>query len=116
MQLQPRTGPAALPQHFSPIALDGKSSRMMVIVHSVSWRCCCSQLQLPSSRPNGQQPIETSQLKPSSGARFTARLKSCPDTKHEFFRSLFSRAVVKPQLRTLESAISLPHADSEAVD
>jgi hypothetical protein len=36
----------------------------MVVVHSVSWFAFASQHQLPSSRPNGQQPIETSQLKP----------------------------------------------------
>ena len=29
-------------------------------------------------------------LKPSLALAFTARLKSCPDTKHEFFRSLYS--------------------------
>jgi hypothetical protein len=28
---------------------------------------------------------------------FMARLKSCPDTKHEFFRSLFSRALIQSQ-------------------
>jgi ABC-type lipoprotein release transport system permease subunit len=36
---------------------------MMVVVHSVSWLAFASQHQLPSSRPNGQQPLETSQLK-----------------------------------------------------
>jgi hypothetical protein len=36
----------------------------MVIVHSVSSVAVASQHQLPSSWPNGQQPIETSQLKP----------------------------------------------------
>jgi hypothetical protein len=41
-----------------------RESRMMVVVHSVSWLAFASQHQLPSSRPNGQQPLETSQLKP----------------------------------------------------
>jgi hypothetical protein len=36
---------------------------MMVIVHSVSSVAVASQHQLPSSWPNGQQPIETSHLK-----------------------------------------------------
>jgi hypothetical protein len=35
---------------------------MIVIVHSVSWVVAVSQLQLHSSRSNGQQPIETSHL------------------------------------------------------
>jgi hypothetical protein len=42
--------------------MNGKSS-MMVIVHSVSSVAVASQHQLPSSWPNGQQPIETSHLK-----------------------------------------------------
>ncbi len=41
-----------------------RKSSMMVIVHSVSSVAVASQHQLPSSWPNGQQPIETSQLKP----------------------------------------------------
>src|ERR1700746_2059139 len=40
-----------------------RESRMMVVVHSVSWLAFASQHQLPSSRPNGQQPLETSHLK-----------------------------------------------------
>src|SRR5437868_4866709 len=39
-----------------------RKSSMMVIVHSVSWIAFASQPQLPSSWPNGQQPIETSHL------------------------------------------------------
>src|SRR5258707_13836440 len=39
-------------------------SSMMMVIHSVSWFAFASQHQLPSSRPDGQQPIETSQLKP----------------------------------------------------
>jgi hypothetical protein len=35
---------------------------MIVIVHSVSWLAFALQHQLPSSWPNGQQPIETSHL------------------------------------------------------
>src|SRR5216683_674326 len=41
-----------------------RESRMMMVVHSVSWLAFASQHQLPSSRPNGQQPIETSHLGP----------------------------------------------------
>src|ERR1022692_1029893 len=37
-----------------------RKSSMMVIVHSVSSVAVASQHQLPSSWPNGQQPIETS--------------------------------------------------------
>ena len=33
-----------------------------ILVYSVSWRRCSSQHQLPSSGPDGQQPIETSHL------------------------------------------------------
>jgi hypothetical protein len=37
---------------------------------------------------NSEPAVLTQRLKPSSvPAFFTARLKSCPDTKHEFFRS-----------------------------
>jgi putative transposase len=43
---------------------------MMVIVHSVSSVAVASQHQLPSSWPNGQQPIETSHLAPEE-TRFT---------------------------------------------
>jgi hypothetical protein len=32
--------------------------------------------------------VLTQTLKPSPGAWVTARLKPCPDTKHEFFRRL----------------------------
>src|ERR1035437_4665117 len=39
-----------------------RKSSMMVIVHSVSSVAVASQHQLPSSWPNGQQPIETSHL------------------------------------------------------
>src|ERR1019366_6218446 len=41
-----------------------RKSSMMVIVHSVSSVAIASQHQLPSSWPNGQQPIETSHLAP----------------------------------------------------
>src|ERR1035438_4182238 len=41
-----------------------RKSSMMVIVHSVSSVAVASQHQLPSSWPNGQQPIETSHLAP----------------------------------------------------
>src|SRR5258708_29025178 len=44
-------------------------SSMMMVVHSVSWFAFASQHQLPSSRPDGQQPIETSQLKPRPPGR-----------------------------------------------
>jgi hypothetical protein len=37
-------------------------SRMMMVVHSASWFAFVSQHQLPSSRPNGQQRLETSHL------------------------------------------------------
>jgi hypothetical protein len=36
----------------------------MVVVHSISWFVVASQHQHPSSRSNGQQPIETSHLNP----------------------------------------------------
>jgi hypothetical protein len=40
-------------------------------------------------RPEGRTLQETNQgLKPSSRRSGTARLKPCPDTKQEFFRSL----------------------------
>jgi len=39
-----------------------RESSMMVVVHSASWLAFASQHQLPSSRPDGQQPIETSHL------------------------------------------------------
>jgi hypothetical protein len=39
-----------------------RQSRMIVVVHSVSWLAFASQHELPSSRPNGQQPLETSHL------------------------------------------------------
>src|SRR5258708_14027695 len=41
-------------------------SSMMMVVHSVSWFAFASQHQLPSSRPDGQQPIETSHLAPEA--------------------------------------------------
>src|SRR6266403_5046406 len=41
-----------------------RESSMMVVVHSASWFAFVSQLQLPSSRPDGQQSIETSHLAP----------------------------------------------------
>jgi hypothetical protein len=41
---------------------------MMVVVHSVSCVAVASQLQLPSSRSNGQQPIETSHLEAKATA------------------------------------------------
>src|ERR1019366_10785867 len=59
-----------------------RKSSMIVIVHSVSSVAVASQHQLPSSWPNGQQPIETSQLKPNLHAHGTARLKPCPFKKH----------------------------------
>jgi hypothetical protein len=40
---------------------------MMVIVHSVSCVVAASQLQLHSSRSNGQQPIETSHVERGIG-------------------------------------------------
>jgi hypothetical protein len=52
-------------------------SRMMVVVHSVSWSAFASQHQLPSSRPNGQQPLETSQLKPHEDAQLHVGAKAC---------------------------------------
>jgi hypothetical protein len=36
-------------------------------------------------------------LKPIVFQPFTARLKSCPDTKQEFFRGRFSRAAHDPK-------------------
>jgi hypothetical protein len=33
-------------------------------------------------------------LKPNHFLSFTARLKSCPDTKHEFFRSLLRSTAI----------------------
>src|SRR5277367_3905365 len=44
------------------LSTNNRQSSMMVIVHSVSSVAVASQLQLPSSRSNGQQPIETSHL------------------------------------------------------
>jgi hypothetical protein len=40
-----------------------RKSSMMVVVHSISWFVVASKHQHPSSRSNGQQPVETSQLK-----------------------------------------------------
>src|ERR1017187_7723039 len=48
-----------------------RKSSMMVIVHSVSSVAVASQHQLPSSWPNGQQPIETSHLKPANRLGFS---------------------------------------------
>src|SRR6266481_5587579 len=53
-------------------------SSMMMVVHSVSWFAFASQHQLPSSRPDGQQPIETSQLKPIQSFDFVWELKLRP--------------------------------------
>src|SRR5271155_5420846 len=46
-----------------------RQSSMMVVVHSIPCDAVASQLQLPSSRSNGQQPIETSQLERNRAQR-----------------------------------------------
>jgi hypothetical protein len=43
--------------------------------------------------PEGKEKAQG--LKALIAVFFTARLKSCPDTKHEFFRSLQSRALIQ---------------------
>ena len=64
-----------------------RESSMMMVVHSVSWLAFASQHQLPSSRPNGQQPIETSHLAPEEhGVGFYACLGA------QFSRVLCERA------------------------
>src|SRR5208283_2395501 len=55
-----------------------RQSSMMVVVHSVSCDRFCSQLQHHSSRSNGQQPIETSQLKPRFWVRFAGTAEAVP--------------------------------------
>src|ERR1017187_10169912 len=60
-----------------------RKSSMMVIVHSVSSVAIASQHQLPSSWPNGQQPIETSPLEQVLGGcirvehRFSGAYERC---------------------------------------
>jgi hypothetical protein len=44
-------------------------------------------LQAPENPTRGKKS-NTSGAKALIAVAFTARLKSCPDTKHEFFRSL----------------------------
>jgi hypothetical protein len=60
----------------------------MVIVHSVSCVVAASQLQLHSSRSNGQQPIETSQLKPRCKQGCCGTAEAVPLRRTAFFRSL----------------------------
>jgi hypothetical protein len=53
------------------------------------------------SRPCGTEFVSgvlTQTLKPVVSQSFTARLKSCPDTKHEFFRSLWSPYPLKTRV------------------
>src|SRR5258708_19037491 len=71
-------------------------SSMMMVVHSVSWFAFASQHQLPSSRPDGQQPIETShlesvwQLPYSSGHDFSRAVKSAESMRLQPLRPPFS--------------------------
>src|ERR1700722_12880349 len=57
--------------------------------------------------------------KPLVFSTFTARLKSCPDTKQEFCRCPWSRALIQsvslqPSLRDYPSSIRLPRITSWA--